>query len=176
MSVPEPRSGNLPAVLLGAEIGRNIRLTIRPARREDLPHIVGMLADDFFAAGREDPADLAPYARAFAEIEANPATRLLVGEDEAGTVVASLQLTFIPSLGNRGFLRAAISGVRVASHLRGVGVGHQLLWWTIAECRRRGCAVIELLSHNSRTDAQHFYETLGFTRSHVGMRLKLRPG
>jgi ribosomal protein S18 acetylase RimI-like enzyme len=103
-------------------------------------------------------------------------TALLLARAGAGTVIASLQLTFIPSLGNRGFLRAAISGVCVASHLRGVGVGHQLLWWTIAECRRRGCAVIELLSHNSRTDAQHFYETLGFTRSHVGMRLKLRPG
>jgi GNAT superfamily N-acetyltransferase len=169
-------SADLPAVLFGAEIGRNIHLTVRSARREDLPQIVGMLADDFLHAAREDPADPAPYARAFEEIDANPGSRLLVGEDEAGSVIASLQLTFIPSLGDRGLLRAVIGGVRVASHLRGVGVGHQLLWWTIAECRRRGCGVIELLSHNNRTDAHHFYETLGFTRSHVGMHLKLRPG
>jgi hypothetical protein len=37
-------SVDLPAVLLGAEIGHNIRLTVRCARREDLPRIVGMLA------------------------------------------------------------------------------------------------------------------------------------
>jgi GNAT superfamily N-acetyltransferase len=104
-----------------------------------------MLADDFLHATREDSADLAAYASAFEQIEANPGTRLLVGEDEAGTVIASLQLAFIPSLGDRGLLRAVIGGVRVASHLRGVGVGRQLMWWTIAECRRRGCAVVELL-------------------------------
>ena len=34
----------VPAVLFGAEIGRNIHLTVRSARREDLPQIVGMLA------------------------------------------------------------------------------------------------------------------------------------
>ena len=106
----------------------------------------------------------------------HPRNLLLVGEDEAGMVIASLQLTFIPSLGDRGLLGAVIGGVRVASHLRGIGVGHQLLWWAIAECRRRGCGVIELLSHTSRTDAHRFYESFGFTRSHVGMHLKLRPG
>ena len=72
-------SADLPAVLLGAEIGHNIHLAVRSARREDLPQVVGMLADDFLHAAREDPADLAPYARAFEEIEANPGSVLLVG-------------------------------------------------------------------------------------------------
>jgi GNAT superfamily N-acetyltransferase len=45
--------------------------------------------------------------------------------------------------------------------------------WTIAKCRSRGCGVIELLSHTSRTAAHRFYETLGFTSAHTGMRLEL---
>jgi N12 class adenine-specific DNA methylase len=87
--------------------------------------------------------------------------------------LASKILIVVPSVGNLGSEGAPIGGVRVASHLRGRGLGHRLFEWTIAECRRHGSAVIELLSDNSRTDAHHFYETLGFTSAHVGMRLKL---
>ena len=151
-----------------------MHLTVRPARREDLPAVVAMLADDFLGGTREDPADLAPYERAFANIEADPRNVLLVGEDEGGTIVASLHVTFIPSLGNRGSERALIEGVRVASNLRGSGVGHQLLEWTIAECRRRDCGVVELLADNRRTAAHRFYASLGFLNSHAGMRMKLR--
>jgi GNAT superfamily N-acetyltransferase len=149
-------------------------ITVRSARRADLRAIVAMLADDALGATREDPTTVAPYERAFAKLEADPRNLLVVGEDAAGTVIACLHLTFIPSLGSRGSERALIGTVRVAAHLRGHGVGHELLEWTIDECRRRGCGVIELLSHSSRTAAHHFYETLGFTSAHTGMTLKLR--
>ena len=147
---------------------------VRAAHRDDLPAIIAMLADDTLGARRENPADMASYERVFTLLEADPRNLLLAGEDEVGTVVASLQLTFIPTLGDGGSERALISGVRVASHLRGGGIGHQLLQWAIRYCRRRGCAVIELMSHNSRADAIRFYATLGFVRSHAGMHLRLR--
>ena len=41
-----------------------------------------------------------------------------------------------------------------------------------AEARSRGCKLIELLTNNSRVDAQRFYERLGFARSHVGMTIR----
>jgi hypothetical protein len=41
------------------------RLQIRPATIDDVPAIVGMLADDPLGATRESPADLAPYLAAF---------------------------------------------------------------------------------------------------------------
>ena len=44
--------------------------------------------------------------------------------------------------------------------------------WAVAEARSRGCKLIELLTHQSRVDAQRFYERLGFARSHVGMTLR----
>lgn len=151
-----------------------VLITIRAAHRDDLPAIVAMLADDTLGARRENPADMASYARAFALLEADPRNLLLAGEDEVGTVVASLQLTFVPTLSDGGSERALVSGVRVASHLRGGGIGHQLLQWAIRYCRRRGCTVIELMSHHSRTDAIRFYEALGFVPSHAGMHLRLR--
>ena len=46
--------------------------------------------------------------------------------------------------------------------------------WIIDDARRRDCARIELTSNAKRVDARRFYERLGFTASHVGMKLYLR--
>jgi ribosomal protein S18 acetylase RimI-like enzyme len=62
--------------------------------------------------------------------------------------------------------------VRVASHCRSRGIGEQLVQWAVKEARGRGCRLVELLTHNTRVDAQRFYERLGFARSHVGMTLR----
>jgi len=51
----------------------------RDARREDVPEIVALLVDDVLGAGREGRVDDA-YLAAFAQIEADPRTRLLVAE------------------------------------------------------------------------------------------------
>jgi GNAT superfamily N-acetyltransferase len=45
--------------------------------------------------------------------------------------------------------------------------------WAIAECRRRGCGIVQLTTDKSRSDARRFYESLGFTASHEGMKLAL---
>ena len=47
-----------------------------------------------------------------------------------------------------------------------------MVQWAVAEARGRGCKLVELLTHNTRVDAQRFYERLGFARSHVGMTLR----
>jgi GNAT superfamily N-acetyltransferase len=48
-----------------------------------------------------------------------------------------------------------------------------MIAWAMDEARRRGCSHIELFTHNSRLDAQRFYERLGFAKSHAGMRRAL---
>ena len=45
----------------------------------------------------------------------------------------------------------------------------QLVQWAIEKARARGCKLVELLTHQSRVDAQRFYKRLGFAASHVGM-------
>lgn len=147
---------------------------IRKAVRADLPAIVALLADDPLGAAREDTGPpLDPrYAEAFAAIERDP-NQLLAVVDDGGTVIGCLQITFIPGLSRRGMLRGQIESVRVAAARRKSGLGRLMFDWAIAECRRRGCGLVQLTTDKSRADAQRFYQSLGFTASHEGMKLPL---
>ena len=149
-------------------------IVFRSARREDLPSIVALLADDEFGGGREEPSDPLPpeYYRAFEAIDANPNDNLIVAE-LAGTVVGTLQLTFLSCIANRGGWRAQIEGVRIDSARRGSGLGEQMLRWAIDRARRRGCQLVQLTSNKRRRDALRFYEKLGFEPSHEGLKLVL---
>ena len=144
---------------------------LREARREDVPEIVALLADDAIGAGREGPADDAYYA-AFALIAADPGNQLLVAE-AAGRIVGTLQLTIIAGLSRHGMLRAQIEGVRVAAGQRGQGLGGRMIEWAIEVARERGCGLVQLTSDKRRPDAVRFYESLGFTASHEGLKLSL---
>lgn len=145
---------------------------IRRARREDIGAIVRMLADDQLGATRDDPHDLEPYLRAFEQIDADP-NQLLVVVISDDVPVGTLQLTIIPGLARRGALRGQVEAVRVHADHRGSGLGADLMRWAIDESRRRGCALVQLTSDVSRTDAHRFYERLGFVASHTGFKLKL---
>ena len=130
-----------------------------------------MLADDHLGAHREQPGDPA-YLAAFELLDADP-HQLLVVADKGGEPVGTLQLTLIPGLSRRGATRAQIEAVRVRSDLRGSGLGRELVLWAIDAARERGCVMVQLTSDNSRTAAHRFYERLGFTATHVGMKLAL---
>ena len=45
--------------------------------------------------------------------------------------------------------------------------------WVIERARERNCRLVQLTTNRARVDAQRFYEQLGFTPSHVGMKLHL---
>ena len=150
------------------------KVTIRRARREDVAVIVGMLADDPLGGSRERIEDPLPpsYYRAFETVERDPNIQLVVAEDGEGEVVGCLQLCILPGLSSQGASRGLIEDVRVASHCRSRGIGEQLVQWALAEARGKGCKLVELLTHQTRVDAQRFYERLGFARSHVGMTVR----
>ena len=149
-------------------------VTFRRATRADLPAVVAMLADDMLGQAREvvsEPLD-PRYLAGFAAIEANGQDMLAVAEQD-GRVVGCLQLTFLPGISHLGAWRGQVEGVRVASGVRGSGIGRQMLEWAIGQCRARGCASVQLTTNEARTDAQRFYKSLGFAASHVGMKLSL---
>jgi GNAT superfamily N-acetyltransferase len=149
-------------------------IVLRDARRDEVPAIVRLLADDHLGAGREVTAEPLPqgYYDAFDWITADPNNRVLVAERD-GEIVGTLQITFIRGLSRLGAWLMLIEAVRVASALRGQGLGRRILAQAIEIARARGCRSVELASHLSRTDAQRFYQQLGFARSHVGMKLML---
>ncbi|RZU60890.1 GNAT family N-acetyltransferase [Zhihengliuella halotolerans] len=150
-------------------------LALRRARADDVSAIVALLADDQLGAARDGvdgPDGAGPYLRAFAEIDADPSHALVVVED-AGAVVATLQLSILPGLARRGAKRGQVEAVRVGRTHRGRGLGTAMLRWVIAEAERRGCALLQLTSDKSRTDAHRFYTGLGFAASHDGFKLIL---
>jgi ribosomal protein S18 acetylase RimI-like enzyme len=149
-------------------------IAIRPARREDVPAIVALLADD--PLGRERETDTHPlppaYWRAFDDIAAQTGNFLFVAESN-GAVAGCLQLTIIPGLSRRGIKRGLIEAVRVSASCRGQGVGETLVRHAIEIARAEDCGLVQLTSDKSRAGAHRFYERLGFVASHVGMKLRL---
>ena len=150
-------------------------MRLREAKREDLPTIVRMLADDPLGQKRHRVEDPLPkdYYAAFDAIAASPSNALYVAEVD-GEIVGTLQLTFIPGLDYLGAERMMIEAVRVARHRRNAGLGKAILAEAIEIAQKRGCQRVELTSSASRKDAHRFYERLGFTASHVGMKLMLK--
>ncbi|MFE4665882.1 GNAT family N-acetyltransferase [Streptomyces sp. NPDC056716] len=147
-------------------------LGIRPATSEDVPAIVGMLADDPLGAQRESPDDMTPYLAAFERIDADPNQQLVIAVRD-GRVIGTLQLTIVPGLSRQGSTRSIIESVRIHADERGGGLGTRFIEWAVDESRRQGCRLVQLTSDASREDAHRFYERLGFTASHVGFKLQL---
>jgi len=197
---------------------------IRRATEADVSAIVALLRDDVLGAAREaevevvdragavaagaapaipDAEDAAPYARAFALIDADPNQLLVAITEAAGqadtpgraesaeqaesadqtrstgqthdgtTVVGTLQLSLLPSLSRRGTLRLQIEAVRVGPSAQGIGLGTAVFEWA-HECGRRfGAGLVQLTTDKSRTGAQRFYDRLGYVASHEGMKLPL---
>jgi GNAT superfamily N-acetyltransferase len=150
-------------------------VVLREAVLDEVPAIVELLADDQLGANRDGAAteaELQPYLRAFEALDGDPAHLLLVVADP-DQVVATMQLSFIPGLARQGALRAQIEGVRVRQDYRSRGLGAAMFQWAIKESGRRGCALVQLTTDKSRTDAHRFYERLGFIASHEGLKLAL---
>ncbi len=146
-------------------------LVMRTATLADLPAIVAMLFDDHLGQSREtisDPPDPA-YVAGFDAIAADPNQHLVVAEYE-GAVVGTMQLSYLPGIQFRGGWRQQVEAVRIASSLRGRGLGTQMMAWALEQARERGCYIVQLSSHISRTDAHRFYEQLGFDNEHVQMK------
>jgi len=148
-------------------------VSIRPARREDVPAMIAMLADDHLGRARERVEDPLPavYYQAFERVERDQNLTLVVAESE-GRVVGCLQLAVLPGISSQGGMRGLLEDVRVATDCRSRGIGEQLVQWAMMEAKARGCNLVELLTHQTRVDAQRFYKRLGFTASHVGMTVR----
>lgn len=149
-------------------------LTFRMATAQDVDKIVQMLADDELGKIRERYETPLPesYLQAFEAIDKDPNNELIVaclGEE----IVGVQQITFTPYLTHQGSWRATIEGVRTASSERGKGLGSKLILWAVERAKERGCHIVQLTTDKQRPDALRFYERLGFTATHEGLKMKL---
>lgn len=150
-------------------------IVFRVARREDVPAIVRMLADDELGSQRETYEEPLPqtYYAAFEQLDHDANHELIVAES-GGEVVGTLHLMFLPSLSYQGGLRAQVESVRVDRNFQNQGIGSRMMKWAIERARERGAHIVQLTTHKTREDAHRFYERLGFKGSHLGMKLGLK--
>lgn len=151
-----------------------MKTLFRKAEETDLSSVVRMLADDFLGLQRERYEDPLPdsYLKAFREIDADPNNELIVAELD-GSVIGTLQLTYTPSISFQGGKRCTVESVRVDEKYRGQGIGREMMLWAIERAKEKGCVSMQLTTNNDRINAHRFYESLGFSKSHIGMKLKL---
>lgn len=149
-------------------------VTFRNAIKQDLDRIVEMLADDVLGSKRECYQNPLPesYYQAFDAIESDPNNELIVvclGDQ----IIGVQQITFTPYITHQGGWRATVEGVRTSSSHRGLGLGSKMIQWAIQRAKERGCHLVQLTTDKKRPDAKRFYEHLGFTATHEGMKLNL---
>ncbi|SRR5690606_17661807 len=147
-------------------------LIFRQAQHSDLRDIARLLADDLLGASRDGDQYLDSYAEALTAVQAQTGNSIIVATlDER--IVGMLQLTLIPGLSRGGMLRAQVESVRVAAEHRGRGIGRILFEYAIQQARDAGAGLLQLTTDKRRADAVRFYESLGFSASHEGMKLNL---
>ncbi|WP_420578659.1 GNAT family N-acetyltransferase [Ekhidna sp.] len=148
-------------------------MKIRKATKDDVQHIVAMLADDELGSKREDYRLPLPssYNNAFQNIDKDPNQELMVVENKLGEVIGTMQLSFIQYLTYQGGIRAQIEAVRIRKDERGSGLGTQMFEWATSRAKEKGAHVLQLTTDKKRPDALRFYENLGFTASHEGMKM-----
>ncbi len=152
-----------------------MNVTFREAVEADLGALIGLLADDMLGQSREVVSDppLPAYVAAFAAVLDNPYDMMLVAETEDGRVVGCAQLTILNGISRQGARRGLIESVRIASDLRGSGVGERLVGELVARARAADCRLVQLTTDARRERAHAFYKRLGFEATHVGMKLEL---
>lgn len=146
-----------------------LRPVFRPAHAGELGVLLDLIADDTLGKNREFDAANPSYLKAFEAISADPNQQVLVAELE-GRVVGMAQLSFIPGLSRGGAWRCNVEAVRIASDVRGQGLGAQLMRACEARARERGCSLLQLTSDARRVDAHRFYRGLGYVDSHIGFK------
>lgn len=146
-------------------------LTWRKAICNDLPAIVNLLVDDELGQTREKSGNQvdASYADAFIRINEDPNQHLMVVilQDQ---IIATCHLTIMPSLTYQGSTRMQIEAVRVAKQYRGLKIGEWMLQQALQLASDHKVKIVQLTTNKLRPKAIQFYERIGFTASHEGMK------
>jgi ribosomal protein S18 acetylase RimI-like enzyme len=146
-------------------------VAVRRAEKGDLAAILDLYAEDEFSTSHK-PTNLAPIADAFDAITTDPKAFLYVATIE-NRVVGTFQMNVLRHLTHGGRHVAQIEAVAVSTSWRGQGIGTEMIRFALAEARRLGCVRAQLTSQKRRGRALAFYETLGFERTHEGLKIKL---
>jgi GNAT superfamily N-acetyltransferase len=131
-------------------------MTIRNARTYDAQAIADLCGELGYPATREQ------VVKRLAVVDATPASRVLVAENEEGRVVGWLHVGLAAHLTDDA--GAEILGLVVRESARGAGIGAGLLRSAQAWAQANGVARLRVRSRAERERAHRFYERAGYVR------------
>lgn len=88
-------------------------------------------------------------------------------------IIGTCHLTLIPSLTFQGALRLQVEAVRVAAAYRGKRIGEWMFEQVFHYAKEHEVQILQLTTSRQRGRAKKFYERLGFTATHEGMKIIL---
>lgn len=138
-------------------------VVVRAATPADARRLAELHADAMAAGmslGAAPGSGVDELAEGYAQALADPDRVVLVAERE-GDVVAMAHIA--PSGAGNAPHRAEVQRVAVAAAARGSGVGRQLMAAVEHAARTRGLTLLWLTTH-AGTDAEAFYESVGYTK------------
>jgi N-acetylglutamate synthase-like GNAT family acetyltransferase len=152
----------------------NTSFYCRKATLDDLQAIINLLTEDELGKTREQLSKEVEvcYIDAFRKIDADPNQFLMIAIMD-NKIVGTCHLSIMPSLTFKGRTRMQIEAVRIAKEHRGQTLGKQMINAAIEYGKTKGASLIQLATNKKRHRAKQFYEQLGFTASHEGMKLHL---
>ena len=97
------------------------------------------------------------------EVLRNPRSMILDqgGEIYFGVIGETIVATFALTPREQGAIE--LNKMAVSTKHRGLGIGNQLMDYTIARCRARGVSLLELYSNTKLKSALHLYRKFGFS-------------
>lgn len=163
------------AVSVSRSVGSVISsVTIRQAVVDDLADVARLLAQLSPAWSEHDVDEpvTAHLERTWARMLDQDGRVILVADD-AGQVVATLDMVILAVLIDSTAPSAVIMNIVVDRLRRGSGVGRALMETALSHARSARCGTVELSSSKERVETHRFYRSLGFVAQAEGFRMRL---
>ena len=137
-----------------------MKLNIRPAKKNDIPLILGLL----YELGRPKPekdSDVDTFRNLVKKQISDSDKTILVAESNDVNVVGMVSVIFLPRL-NQIKYEMYIPELIVTEKHQKKGIGTKLIEACISLAKDNKCYQIRLESGIHRTEAHQFYKNLGF--------------
>lgn len=138
-----------------------MQLLIREASHGDLPQILNIYKE--LEADKSAVLTEAQAVEIYDQISTYPNYKIYVALTDNETV-GTFSLAIMDNLAHMGMPSGLIEDVVVKQEWQGRGIGKQMMYFALEQCRAAGCYKAALSSNRNRTKAHQFYESLGFER------------
>jgi ribosomal protein S18 acetylase RimI-like enzyme len=135
-------------------------ISIRPAKKNDIPLVLGLL----YELGRPKPekdSDLDLFRNLVKKQISGSDKTILVAENNDANVVGMVSIIFLPRL-NQTQNEMYIPELIVTEKFRNRGIGTALINACISLAKQKDCQKIRLESGIQRIESHKFYKKMGF--------------